>query len=224
LLAIEYSPLPNGRRGRTRNRRLGQHTLTYNVLMAWFDMRKSTRKLVTQNPGEGYLLFLLILSDMAFFLSWTMKAVIVPANTGVSLVSVEIGVLLMVSIFARTAAMYVFAMVVGAVCRLFGGRGTWRNTRIAVFWGAFVTAPFGVVAALLSVGFTNLEVYYPIFGGAWISTPPYWLGVLPFVWYISVGVAKVHRFRKVSPIFLSMSVVFLVGLIGGMYFRARGMI
>lgn len=224
MLAIEYSPLPDARRGRSRRRRLPKHTLTYNVLMAWFDMRKSTRKLVTERPSEAYLLLLLVLSDIAFFMSWTMKAVIVPHNTGVSLISVEIGVLFIVSFVARTAGMYVFAMVLGAICRLFGGRGTWRNTRIAVFWAALVTAPFGVMAALMSVAFTNLEVYFPIFGGAWISTPPYWLGLLPFVWYTSAGVAKVHGFRKVSPLFLSMSVVFLVGLIGGMYFRARGMI
>ncbi len=225
--AVDYNPLPGaGRRYRRsgQSRAIGKNTLTHKVMFAWFNMSKSTRKLITQKPSEAYLLFLLIMSDMAFFLSWTMKAVIVPNEAGISLVSTEIGLLLAVALIGRTAAMYVLAMTIGAVCRILGGRGTWRNTRIAVFWGAFITAPFGVLAALMSVLFTNLEVYYPIFGATWIATPPYWFGVLPFIWYISVGVTRAHGFRKVSPIFLTMSVVSLVALIGGMYFHARGMI
>jgi len=225
--AVDYTPLPPTHRGTGRKPRrlgIGRDTLTHKVMFAWFDMPKSTRKLITSKPSEGYLLFLLLLTDMAFFLSWTLKAVVVPHEGGISLISMEIGLLFAVALIGRTAAMYFFAMVVGAVCRIFGGRGTWRNTRIAVFWGAFVTAPFGVAAALLSVLYTNLEVYYPIFGANWISMPPYWFGLVPFVWYISVAVAKAHGFRKVSPIFMSMSVVALVALIAGMYFHARGMI
>jgi hypothetical protein len=198
--------------------------MTHRVLFAWFNMSKSTRKLITEKPGEGHLLFLLLWSNLAFFASWTMKAVIVPHETGVNLISFEIGLLLLIALIGRTFAMYLFAMLVGAICRIFGGRGTWRNTRIAVFWGAFVAAPFGVLAALLSVLFTNLEVNYPIFGHVWISLPPYWLGLTPFIWYISVGVARAHGFRKVSPIFLSLSVAALVALLAAMYFHARGMI
>jgi hypothetical protein len=187
-------------------------------------MAKSTRRLIVEKPSEARLLYLLLWSNLAFFLSWTLKAVIVPNEAGLSLVSVEIGLLFLVSIFVRTAALYLFAMVAGAVARILGGRGTWRNTRVAVFWGAFVTAPFGVIAALFSVLFVNLESSYPIFGAPWISQPPYYLGMIPFVWYISAGIAKAHGFKKTSPIFLALSVVSLVALLGGMYFHARGMI
>ncbi len=187
-------------------------------------MRASTRALIAEKPSEGRLLYLLLWSNLAFFLSWTLKAVVVPNEAGVSLVSVEIGVLFLAAVIGRTAALYVFAMVAGAVARILGGQGTWRNTRTAVFWGAFVTAPFGVIAAVFSVLFTNLEFHYPIFGAAWISNPPYYLGLLPFVWYISAGVAVAQGFRKTSPIFLAMSVLSLVALVGGMYFHARGII
>ncbi len=209
---------------RRRHRLFARNSLTYKVLFAWFNMSASVRGLVKAQPGEGYLLVLLLLSDMAFFLSWTMRAVIVPNDAGVSVISFEIGGLLLLSVFGRTAAMYLFAMLAGAVARIFGGRASWRDTRIAVFWAAFITAPFGVMAAILSVLFTNLELYYPIFGAGWIALPPYYLGVLPFVWYVSLAVARVHGFRKVSPIFLIMSVVSLVAIVGGMYFRARGLI
>jgi len=201
-----------------------RESLTFRVLRSWFDIKGSVRSLIIQKPSEFYLFLLVLGSDMAFFLSWTMKAVIVPNETGVALISIEVGGVFVAAFVLRTAIMYVFAMVVGAVCRLFGGRGTWHNTRVAIFWGAFVTAPFGVAAAILSVLFTYLALWFPIFNANWISLPPYYLGLLPFVWFISAGVAKVHGFRKTSPIFLAISVVSLVGLVGAMYFYARGMI
>jgi len=207
-----------------RKYRISHETVTHRVLLAWYDMHASTRRLILEKPSEARMLFLLLWSDLAFFLSWTLKAVVVPNETGLSLISVEIGLLFLVAMVLRTAAMYVFAMVAGAIARLFGGRGTWRETRIAVFWGAFVSAPFGVIAALLSVAFANLEASFPIFGAAWISQPPYYLGLVPFVWFISAGIAKAHGFNKTSPIFLVLSVVSLVALVGGMYFHARGMI
>jgi len=225
--AVDYTPIPGSLRRRSPRRKrylIGRETVTHQVLFAWFNMRKSTRRLIVDKPSEGRLLYLLLWSDLAFFLSWTLKAVVVPNEAGLSLVSTEIGLLFLLAILARTAAMYVFAMVAGAIARILGGRGTWRNTRVAVFWAAFVTAPFGVLAALFSVLFTNLEVYFPIFGAPWISQPPYYLGLLPFVWYVSAALAKAHGFKKTSPIFLALTVVSLVALVGAMYFHARGMI
>jgi len=204
--------------------RISRKSLTHKVLFAWFEMAKSTRRLMNETPSETYLLSLLMLSNIAFFLSWTLKAVIVPHGGGVSLISMEIGGLFVVAIVLRTGAMYLFSMILAAVCRIFGGTGSWETTRLAVFWGALVAAPFGVAAAVLTVTFSNLAVHYPIFGAGWISMPPYWFGALPFVWFISVGVAKVQGFSKTSPLFLSMSVVALVALMGAMYFHARGMI
>jgi len=185
---------------------------------------QSTRQLQRHAPSESYLLGLLMLSNLAFFLSWTLKAVIVPNSAGVDLISMEIGMLLLLSLIVRTGSMYFFAMFLAGMCRIFGGTGTYENTRLAVFWGAFVSAPIGVVAAIMAVTFNNLALYFPIFGAPWIALPPYWIGTLPFVWFISAGVAKVHGFKKVSPLFLSMSVVALVALMAAMYFHARGMI
>lgn len=227
MQVIDYNPLIQDFSDEARPKRkslINRNSVTHQVLFAWFNMHASTRKLILQKPSEGRLLYLLLWSNLAFFLSWTFKAVVVPNETGVSLVSLEIGALFLISMVGRTAALYLFAMIAGAIARILGGRGSWRNTRVAVFWGAFVTAPFGVIAAMLTVLFTNLEVYYPIFGAAWISGPPYYLGLLPFVWYISAGVAKAQGFQKTSPIFLTFSVVSLVALMAAMYFHARGMI
>ncbi len=227
MTAINYRAFKTVGRGEFRARRRGwisKDSMCHKVLFAWFHMGQSTRKLIVSKPSEADLLKLLLISDLAFFLSWTMKAVIVPHSAGVSLISVKIGALFLGSLVIRTAAFYLLAMVMGAICRIFGGRGTWQNTRIAVFWGTFVAAPFAVLAAILSVSFAQLSVYYPIFGADWIAKPPYWLGLLPTVWFIAAGVSKAHGFRQTSPIFMSLSVVALVGLIATMYFRARGMI
>lgn len=218
-----YAPVP-GRPPSRLAQWIARDTMTHRVLRAWFNMGKSTRQLICEKPSEARLLYLLLWSDLAFFLSWTLKAVVVPGKTGVSLISVEIGMLFLAAIIIRTAVMYVFAMVAGAAARAMGGRGTWRNTRIAVFWAAFVSAPIGVFAALMSVLFSYLGTYYPIFDAEWIAQPPYYAGMILFVWFTSVAIAKAHRFSSVAPIFLAMSVVSLVALLAGMYFHARGMI
>lgn len=204
--------------------RIGSDTLTHKVLFAWWYMRKSTRRLIVEKPSEAYLLSLLLASDLAFFFAYTMKLLVLPNAIPLETLPMTLGSLFGIAIILRTAVMYIFAMVVGAICRLSGGLGTWRNTRIAIFWAAFVTAPFGILAALVSVSVGLLADHYPIFNLNWISLTPYWLGLLPFVWYMSAGVAKAHRFKRTSPLFLVMSIVSLVALIGAMYFRATGVI
>lgn len=188
-------------------------------------MRKATRQIIVERPSEQYLLMMLLVSNVAFFMSWAMKAIIVPNETGgLSLFSIEIGLLFVFSFIGRTSLMYLFAGLVGSVCRVFGGRGTWRNTRIAVFWGAIVAAPFGILAAVASVIITNLGSYFPIFNADWISTPPYWLGMVPFFWFISDAVAKAHGFAKTLPVFIPMTGFALVVMICVMYLRAVGAI
>lgn len=219
-------PFEAGHRTMRGKRRalINRDTLTHKMLYAWFHMAKSTQRLINDNPGERYMLILLMLSNLGFFMSWTMKAVIVPNEAGTALVSAQIGFLFFSAIVLRTGVLYLFAMVLAAMCRIFGGQGSWEDTRTAVFWGAFVTMPMGIAAAILSVLFTNLAIYFPIFNAPWIAVPPYWAGTIPFVWYVSAGVAKVHGFSRTSPLFLSMSVVALVAFMGAMYFHAIGMI
>ncbi|MFQ5438178.1 MAG: hypothetical protein ACE5DK_05015 [Paracoccaceae bacterium] len=227
MQALDYSPLP--RAGRRLSTGLAPHgrrrnTLSLRVVRAWFHFSGSIDSLILMRPGEGYLFFLLMLSNMSFFLSWTLKAVIVPEQGGVALISTRVGLLALASIFVRTGLMYLLAMLAGAISRLLGGRGTWRNTRIALFWADLVSAPIGVAAAVLSIVFSYLAIDFPIFASPWIAMPPYWFGSLPLIWFMSLGVARVHGFSKRSPVFLILSIVSLVALVGGMYFHAKGMI
>lgn len=227
--AVNYTPVAGHYRGGGRPAR-NQHSrswksLTRKVIFAWVNMRLSTGQILAKKPSEEYVFGLLLMSNMVFFLSWTLKGVVVPgANGGLHLFSIEIALLGLVSFVGRACLMYSFAALIGAACRIMGGTGSWRDTRVAVFWGALVATPFGVLAALMSVVITHLAVAFPIFTADWIYLPLYWLGMVPFLWFISAGVAKVHGFGRSLPLFIPMGTLALVGLITAMYFRAKGLI
>lgn len=183
---------------------------------AWADMRLSTRRLLNEQPSEARLLFYVLLSDMIFFLSWSVRTLVSPSAGSTSAVPVEIGFWLVVALLMRTSAMYVLSMVAGSVLRICGGRGSWRETRTAVFWGALVAAPFGFLLALVSVAFRMLAPSAAVFGEDLVALLPYWISIVPFVWFISAGLAEVHGFRNTTTVFLYMTVAGLAAVILGM--------
>ena len=196
--------------------------ITARVIDGWKDMRASTRRLIEENPTEGRLLFYILLSDMIFFLSWSLKAVVAPSAAASNMLPAEIGILLIAALFMRTFWVYVFSMVLWAVAKLFGGTGSARDTRAGVFWGSFVAAPFGLLFALVTVVFTSLEQTFPVLQGSVISQAPYWLSLIPFVYFISAGVAEAHRFKFTFPMFAGLTVTAMVLWIFALYLRANG--
>ena len=46
-----------------------------------------------------------------------------------------------------------------------------------------------------------------------MALPPYWISLVPFLWFISQGVAESNRFQKNAGIFLIMSGLALVAMI-----------
>jgi hypothetical protein len=191
---------------------------------AWKDMRTSSRRLIDENPNEGRLVFLVLLSDLIFFLSWCIKTVVAPMSSAAHLIPLEISIWLVGALMARTAFMYMFSFIVYGFSKLFRGQGTWYETRVCVFWAALVSAPFGFIAALVTVSMYGLEEYVPLFREEWISLPPYWLGLIPFIWFISQGISEAHKFKNSSPVFMVMTLLSLLGLIGVFYMKATGAI
>lgn len=192
------------------------------VVDGWKDMRASTRRLIEENPTEGRLLFYILLSDMVFFLSWSLKAVVAPSEAAQIMLPAEIGILLVAALFMRTFFIYVFSMVLWAIAKLCGGTGSARDTRAGVFWGSFVAAPFGLLFALVTVAFTSLEQSFPVLQGSVISQAPYWLSLIPFVYFISAGVAEAHRFKFTFPMFAGLTITAMVLWIFALYLRANG--
>lgn len=194
------------------------------VVDSWRDMRGATRRLIAERPDEHRLLFYVLLSDMVFFLSWALKTVVAPVSGVADRLPLEIGLWLIGALLVRTAAMYLFSFLVWGGARLCGGQGSWKATRCGVFWGALVAAPFGLLMALVTVSMSWLEPMFPVLREEWVALPPYWISLVPFIWFISQGLAEAHGFVRNSVSFMVMSVLALVGLVGAMYLRSLGVI
>ncbi len=208
---------------------IGEHTyqtrntsLYRRVRDSWRNMRKSTRRLIDENPSESRLFFYILMSDLIFFLSWSLKAVVSPTEEASSFLPTDVGLWLVVALFARTGVIYIFSFLLGIAMRLAGGKGGGKATRAAVFWGSFVAAPFGLLFALITVAFATFEPYLPILSNDLISQAPYWLSLIPFVWFISAGLAEAHEFRLVAPIFGAMTFITMVLWVMFMYLSAIG--
>ena len=198
--------------------------LAMRIFDAWKDMRASTRRIINENPSEGRLLFYILLSDMVFFLSWALKAVVAPTLGAKDMLPAEIGIWLIVALFARTASVYLFSMVLGFAMRLFGGKGSWKSTRAGVFWGSLVAAPFGLFFAIITVLFASFETQFPILQDSFVSQAPYWMSLIPFVYFISAGVAEAHNTKQTYPVFAGMTFVAMVMWLFALYMRVNGII
>ncbi len=201
------------------------HTnLVAKVTDAWRDMPASTRRLINEHPSEARLLFFVLMSDLIFFLSWSVKTVVSPTSIAESVLPTDVAVLLVGALLVRTSSIYIFSFIVGFVLRLFGGKGSSKETRAGMFWGSFVAAPFGILAALLTVAMASLEDVMPFLGGETISLAPLWLGMLPFVWFVSAGATEAHQFKRIFPLFAALSLLCVVGMFWALYLRANGVI
>lgn len=192
------------------------------IFDAWSDMRASTRRMIEEGPSEGRLLFFVLISDLIFFLSWAIKIVVAPTNAAVDALPKDAALLLVGALLLRTATIYVFAILVGLGLKAIGGKGTLKDTRIGIFWGAFVAAPFGMLAAFITYIMAKFETIMPFLANETISLMPLWIGLLPYVWFVSAGAAEAHQFKKVFPLFAALSIIIIVGYIAALFLRAQG--
>lgn len=191
------------------------------ILLSYRDMRLTTRGLIAERPTEARLLVFVLLSDMIFFLSRGLALVVSPGAAAEDALPLSIGLWLVGVLLLRTLALYTFSAVVCLVSRVFGGRGSWRETRTGVFWASLVAAPIGVAGALVSAGLAHLEPMYPIVAEPMIAGPPLLIGVVAFVYFLAAGVAEAQGFRKTGPIYIVFSVLTVLALIGGLWLYAR---
>lgn len=199
------------------------HTsLKERVWDAWKDMPSSTTRMIDEQPSEARLLFFVLMSDLIFFLSWSIKTVVSPTSLASSVLPDDVALLLVGALLARTATIYVFSFIVGLALRPFGGTGTLKATRIGIFWGSFVAAPFGLFAAVVTVGMSSLEGVMPFMANPTVSLAPLWLGLLPYVWFVSAGASTAHGFKKFFPLFAALSLLLVVAMFVALYLRANG--
>ena len=117
----------------------------------------------------------------------------------------EIALMLVVVFLCRTAVLYAFSGLVGAVCRAIGGQGSWADTRTGVFWASLAAAPVGVLAAVLAVGALHLTRGSGMIDESLIMVMRFSFGFAVFVFLLSAAVAEAQRFRMTSPVFIAFS-------------------
>jgi hypothetical protein len=199
-----------GTRGKYLLERAG---LLARIYDSWGDMRASTRRLLDERPTEGRILFFLVISDMIFFLSWTMKTVVSPATGAKEYIPLEIAFWMIGALMIRTFVLYLFSGVVHLVCKFSpSSDATWQHTRAGMFWGSVVAAPFGFASALLTVGLKSAELSFPFLRVEWLVWLIYYCAMVPYVYYIAAGIAETHKFKSLWPI-LSVITVLAFGFV-----------
>ncbi len=188
--------------------------LIWRVLAAWADLRASMRHELDRGPTEGRLLFYAVLSGLVWFLgraallAWGPLAPTLPPEVFRGRIAAE----LVTSVLFRTLALYLLAAVVGLVSRAFGGGGTWRDSRAALFWAALVAAPAILAAHLFSVLLTGVPGRAAEIAGM--------LGGLAFGWVAAQCIAEAQGFSSGWRVLAVMAA--LVGaFIGALYLLVR---
>ena len=187
-------------------------SVTVRLARSFFDMRATTEELLSERPSEARLLMLVLLSDMIFTLSWALKTLIAPTAAATASMGSDVVLWLMVALMLRTTAVYALALVVGIVVKMFGGKATLFETRVGVIWGVFVAAPIGLIIAEFAVIINQFDGSLALLQSQGIQMTPYWLGMVPFVWFVSKGAAAANRVENTVPIFgtIAMLAVILV--------------
>lgn len=202
----------------------GDKELWRRIFEAFKDVRSSTRRLLAEDPSEARLMFYLLVSDLFFFVSWSLKSFVFPTASVVERFPMEMVYWLVIAVLFRTALMYAFSIAIGGAARLLGGSGTWRQTRAAVFWGALVAAPFGLAMSAVALGLGAFEGAVPQLAQPLAVLLPAVFGLLPFVWYIAEAVAQAHGLKRHSGGFYAVAFVCTLGAAFAIYFKAQGVL
>ncbi|MBL4872775.1 MAG: hypothetical protein JKY41_05115 [Rhodobacteraceae bacterium] len=192
-------------------------SVTVRLARSFFDMRTTTEELLSERPSEARLLMLVLLSDMIFTLSWALKTLIAPTEAATASMGSDVVLWLMVALMLRTTAIYVLALVVGLVVKAFGGKATLFETRVGVIWGVFVAAPIGLIIAEFSVIINQFDGNFALFQIQGVQMAPYWLGMVPFVWFVSKGAASANRIDNAVPIFGTIAALAVILVAGVRY-------
>lgn len=184
--------------------------LAWRVLGAWADLRASMRTELDRAPGEATLLAYVMLSGLIWFLGRVAMLKLGPIAPSLDpdYALKRIAVEFVSSLFFRTLAMYGVAALAGAVAMRAGGRGSWRDSRTAIFWAALVAAPVMLAGTLLSLLMSGVP--------AEVGMIARMLGALAFAWAVAHCIAEAHGFRSVARV-LGAVMVAVGAFVGGLY-------
>lgn len=177
------------------------------ILDAYADMRSSTRSFIETNPSEARLLFLALLSDVIFFLARSISMVVAPPAEIQASLPEFVGLGVVIAFLVRTSLFYVIAIIAKVAAYPFGGRGSWYDTRCAVFWAALVSAPIEVIGAILTVVVVYLRPSVPMLDSEWLIETPYFVGPIAFGFFLAAGVAEAQGFRYTYRVMAALAII-----------------
>lgn len=183
------------------------HTYLDHIVDAYVDMRASTRSFIKTRPSEARLLFLALLSDVIFFLARSISMVVAPPVEVQASLPHYVSFGIVIAFLIRTSLFYVIAAIARIVSYPFGGRGSWYDTRCAVFWAALVSAPIEVVGAILTVVVVFLRPGIPILDSEWLIETPYFIGPIAFGFFLAAGVAEAQGFRYTYRVMAALAII-----------------
>lgn len=175
------------------------------TVRAFFNMQETTEKLLQQHPSEARLLLLVLISDVMFALSWTIKDVFLSSSPSSATLGSDLMMWIVLTIMMRTMLIYAMALVIGVVFKFMGSKVTIQETRIGVIWGVFIAAPIGLLMSELVAMIDWMGFDFAILQGQGIQSLPYWLGMIPFLWFVSKGAAVANRVNNTLPVFVAMT-------------------
>lgn len=190
------------------------------IVDAYADMRSSTRSFIKTKPSEARLLFLALLSDVIFFLARSISMVVAPPVEVQASLPEFVGLGVVIAFLIRTSLFYVIAALARIASYPFGGRGSWYDTRCAVFWAALVSAPIELIGAILTVAVVYLRPVIPILDSEWLIETPYFIGPIAFGFFLAAGVAEAQGFRYTYRVMAALAImgiglIALVATLGG---------
>ena len=88
-----------------------------------------------------------------------------------------------------------------------------------VFEGKTTGAPIGLIIAEFAVIINQFDGSLALLQSQGIQMTPYWLGMVPFVWFVSKGAAAANRIENAVPIFGTIAALAVI-LVGGIRYMA----
>ena len=185
-------------------------TAVWRMLGAWADLRGSMRTELNRVPSEGRLLFFVMFAGLfrfvgaAMVLAYAPLAMTMPDDEFRGRIAAAF-----VAIFIfLTLLYYALAATGGALARVMGGRGSWYDSRAALFWAALVAAPALLASKLLALVLAGLP-------GVIVGAVEM-LGEVAFAWTTAHCFAEAHGFASAWRVLAVVAGLAAV-LIGGAY-------
>lgn len=174
-----------------------QGALVGRILGSYGDVRASWRREWAAGPDEARLLFFVFLGCALLFLARLPDLIMVNSETGQTGPAMIAGNLVG-AIFFAPLLLYGLAALSRLVSRIFGGRGSWQSTRLALFWAILLGVPF----VLLSGAFGSV---LRLGGMAGVAEAIGTVVSLLVLWFWALCLAEAEGFRS--------SVLVLAGLL-----------